>query len=47
MLVVFEAVSGLKVNWRKSNLFPIKEVANIQTLADILGCGIDNLPTVL
>ncbi|XP_055815781.1 uncharacterized protein LOC129885509 [Solanum dulcamara] len=46
ILVVFEGVSGLKVNWRKSNLFPIKEVSNIQSLADILGCGGENLPIV-
>ncbi|XP_009608766.2 uncharacterized protein [Nicotiana tomentosiformis] len=30
ILVVFEAVSELHVNWRKSMLFPIKEVPNIQ-----------------
>lgn len=46
MLVVFEAVSGLKVNWRKSNISPIKEVSSIQTLAGMLGCRVDKLPTV-
>lgn len=30
VMTVFEAISGLKVTWRKSNLFPIKEVNNIQ-----------------
>lgn len=34
---IFEAVSGLKENWRKSNISPIKEVSSIQTLAGILG----------
>jgi len=46
MLTVYEAVSGLKVNWRKINLFPIKEVNHMQTPAGILGCGVDKLPTV-
>lgn len=45
-LLFFEASSGLKVNWGKSNLFPIKEVANILNLADILGCKVENMPTV-
>ncbi|KAH0765964.1 hypothetical protein KY285_001835 [Solanum tuberosum] len=46
LLLFFESTSGLKVNWRKSNLFPIKEVLNIQSLADILGCKVEHLPTV-
>lgn len=46
MLVVFEAVSGLKVNWRKSNISPIKEVSSIQTLAGMLGCRVDKLRNV-
>lgn len=36
-LVVFEAVSGLSINWRKSSIFPIKEVPQLQSLARILG----------
>ncbi|XP_049399652.1 uncharacterized protein LOC125863652 [Solanum stenotomum] len=39
-------MGDLEVNWRKSNLFPIKDVNHMQTLADILGCGVDKLPTV-
>lgn len=46
ILLFFEASSGLKVNWGKSNLFPIKEVTNILNLADILGCKVENMPTV-
>jgi len=50
ILVVFEACSGLKVNWRKSRIFPVKEVVKevqqIQTLANILRCKVENLPTV-
>ena len=45
ILVIFEA-SGLKVNWRKSSIFPIKEVQQIQALANILKCKIERLPTV-
>lgn len=29
-----------------SNLFPIKEVANILNLEDILGCKVENMQTV-
>nr|AAT40556.2 hypothetical protein SDM1_4t00019 [Solanum demissum] len=46
ILVVFEACSGLKVNWRKSSNFPIKEVQQIEDLASILKCKIEKLPTV-
>lgn len=35
ILVLFEAVSGLKVNWGKSSLFPVNEVPQIQQLASI------------
>jgi len=45
ILVILEAVSGLRVNWRKSSLFPIKEVAQMQRLANILGCKIEQFPT--
>ncbi|XP_059292426.1 secreted RxLR effector protein 78-like [Lycium ferocissimum] len=40
ILVVFEGVSGLALNWRKSSIFPIKEVRQIRSLANILGCKI-------
>ena len=46
ILVIFEACSGLQVNWRKSSIFPIKEVQQIQALANILKCKIERLPTV-
>ncbi|XP_049391982.1 secreted RxLR effector protein 78-like [Solanum stenotomum] len=38
ILVIFEAFSRLKINWRKSNIFLVKEVQQIQSLADILRC---------
>ncbi|WMV42794.1 hypothetical protein MTR67_036179 [Solanum verrucosum] len=44
-LVVFEAVSGLSVNWRKNNIFPIKEVPQLQSLARISGCKVEQFPT--
>ena len=34
------------MNWRKSSIFPIKEVQQIQALANILKCKIERLPTV-
>ena len=37
VLVIFEAVSGLAVNWAKSSIFQVKEVANIQMLGMPLG----------
>ncbi|XP_035545046.1 uncharacterized protein LOC109004849 [Juglans regia] len=43
-LLCFEAVSGLKVNYDKSELVPIGEVHNIRELADTLGCKIASLP---
>ena len=42
ILVVLEAVSGLAVNWRKSCIYPIKEVIQIQALANVLGYRIEN-----
>ena len=44
-LIVLEAVSGLFVNWRKSSMFQVKDVSNIQCLANILSCKVENLPT--
>ncbi|XP_049391971.1 uncharacterized protein LOC125856458 [Solanum stenotomum] len=46
ILVIFEACSRLKINWRKSNIFPVKEVQQIQPLADILRCRIEDLPII-
>lgn len=46
ILVVFEACSGLRVNWRKSCIFPVNKVQEIQILADSLKCKIEKLPTI-
>lgn len=45
ILGLFEAVSGLRVNWGKSSLIPVKDVPQIQRLASILGCKVESLPT--
>lgn len=39
LLLVFEAISGLKVNLTKSKMVVMGEVSNLQRLADILGCS--------
>ncbi|XP_040989997.1 uncharacterized protein LOC121237354 [Juglans microcarpa x Juglans regia] len=44
LLLCFEAVSGLKVNYDKSELVPIGEVHNLRELAGILGRKIASLP---
>jgi len=44
--VVFEACSGLRANRRKSSIFPVNEVQEIQILADILKCKIEKLPAI-
>ncbi|XP_049352129.1 uncharacterized protein LOC125816557 [Solanum verrucosum] len=45
ILVILEAVSSLRVNWSKISLFLIKEVAQMQRLANILRCKIEQFPT--
>ena len=44
VLMCFEAVTGLKVNMRKSEMVPVGEVANITALADFLCCQVGSLP---
>lgn len=46
VLLAFEAVSGLKVNLAKSRLFSINADHYIEELADVMGCKVENLPTV-
>lgn len=36
ILILFEAISGHHINWRRSQLFPVNEVTGLQQLADIL-----------
>ncbi|CAN1848748.1 LINE-1 reverse transcriptase homolog, partial [Linum perenne] len=44
-LVCFETVSGLRVNYHKSCMFPVGEVANALRFADLFGCGIGSFPS--
>ena len=44
-LVLFEGFSGLHINWRKSHIYPINEVRNMETLNTVLGGDIGALPT--
>ena len=44
VLTCFQAFTGLKVNVEKSEIVPIGEVSNIQTLANILQCKMGSLP---
>lgn len=41
---IFEGISGLHVNWRKSQTFYVDEVPNCLILAGILGCEVGALP---
>ncbi|KAF3632472.1 hypothetical protein FXO38_26147 [Capsicum annuum] len=44
ILTIFEGVSQLHVNWRKSLMFPVNEPQNFQLCADILGGEVGTLP---
>ncbi|XP_059291348.1 uncharacterized protein LOC132044830 [Lycium ferocissimum] len=44
ILAIFEGVSGLHINWRKSLMFPVNEPQQFQQCVDILG-GVGSLPT--
>ncbi|KAG5585379.1 hypothetical protein H5410_045813 [Solanum commersonii] len=46
ILYLFEGISGLHINWRKSMMYPINEVNNMSCLASILGGEIGVLPTI-
>ncbi|KAF3660653.1 Acetolactate synthase small subunit 2, chloroplastic [Capsicum annuum] len=37
-LMLFEAVSALRINMMRSKIYPVNEVADLNTLAGILGC---------
>lgn len=46
ILILFEAISGLHINWRKSHIFPINEVNRIQQHIEVLGGEIGQLPII-
>ncbi|WMV13350.1 hypothetical protein MTR67_006735 [Solanum verrucosum] len=45
IFILFEAISGLHINWGKSFIYPVNEVPEISPLANILGGNIGELPT--
>lgn len=45
ILLIFEAVTGLRVNLSKSSLFSINADNCIEDLAEVLGCKVEQLPT--
>ncbi|XP_026437186.1 uncharacterized protein LOC113335301 [Papaver somniferum] len=45
ILIWFEIISGLKVNFHKTALMPVGEVLNLDSLAASMGCRTQNLPT--
>uniref|UniRef100_A0A0V0IVQ8 Putative ovule protein n=1 Tax=Solanum chacoense TaxID=4108 RepID=A0A0V0IVQ8_SOLCH len=45
IFIMFEAISGLHINWVKSFIYPVNEVPQISLLANILGGKIGELPT--
>lgn len=44
LFLLFEAVSSLKVNLAKSELIPVGDVDQVESLVNILGCGVATLP---
>ncbi|WMV40396.1 hypothetical protein MTR67_033781 [Solanum verrucosum] len=45
IFILFEAVSGLHINWSKSFVYPVNEVPEINRLAGILGGKVGEMPT--
>ncbi|CAN1122537.1 Putative ribonuclease H protein At1g65750 [Linum perenne] len=43
--ICFECVSGLKINFHKSVVYPVGEVIELESLAGIFGCPIASFPT--
>nr|XP_009780608.1 PREDICTED: uncharacterized protein LOC104229636 [Nicotiana sylvestris]XP_016504305.1 PREDICTED: uncharacterized protein LOC107822288 [Nicotiana tabacum] len=44
VFILFEAISGLHINWNKSFIYPVNEVMEMHSLARILGGKIGALP---
>ena len=45
VLLLFEAMSGLRVNLSKSSIIPIGEIPNIHHLASFFDYGVSALPS--
>lgn len=46
LLLIFEVVAGLKVNFKKTKMFGIGPVHNLNALASLLNCSVAYLPDV-
>lgn len=46
IFILFEATSGLRINWYKSFIYQVNEVMELQSLADILGGNVGEMPTI-
>ncbi|WMV37954.1 hypothetical protein MTR67_031339 [Solanum verrucosum] len=46
ILVLFEGMSGLHINWGKSHLYPINLVSNMELLASVIGGEVGALPAI-
>lgn len=45
MLLFFQAVSGLRINISKSEIIPVGEVGDVNSLASFFGCIVASLPS--
>lgn len=45
IVLILETISGLKVNLRKSKLFLVGDLLNLEALSSIMGCKMEALPT--
>jgi len=45
ILLMFEAMSGLRVNLSKGALILVVDVCNVHVLVHFFGCGVDHLPS--
>lgn len=45
ILIIFEIISGLHINFQKSVICPVNAVENVQRLAETLGWNIGTFPT--
>lgn len=46
VLTIFEGIFGMHINWRKSLLFSVNLVLDMESLAQILGAKVGNLSTI-
>jgi len=45
ILLLFEAMSWLRINLSKSALIPVGEMPNVHNLARFFGCGVEYMPS--